>query len=224
MKTAPKFDAVAFISNIIAVILGIAITFSVQGIIDRHNERENIASALQLVKDELAGCRRDLADCADFLDKERNAAVYLQNNLEHLKDCPRDSVSSHGNVYIMEMVLTLPDDALELLKSSSLFSLIDNNILSLEIIRAYDQCNAMLQVFNNHEAQKAETLKNIFIEIGIDKTFNEDGTISITEILKNKRSQYLTMLLMSGASSTMRSGLSDIDKAIESIENYLSKH
>jgi len=48
-----EIDTVGFFSNMLAVILGIVITFSIQGIINRHSQRENIRSALRLVEEEL---------------------------------------------------------------------------------------------------------------------------------------------------------------------------
>jgi len=221
MKTASRFDAVGFFSNILAVILGIAITFSLQGIIDRHNQKENILSALRIVGEELTGCRNDLAECAVFLDKERTAALYLSNNLSQLHSCPVDSVAEYGTVYISEMLLTLPDDALELLKSSSLFSAINDNELSLAIIRAYDQCNALRQIFNRHEEKKSATLQKIFIEKGVDKCVNPDGSISISELMNNNNGMYLTAQLLSSNAKALTEGIGDIDAAIKKINDYL---
>jgi len=223
MKPLSKFDAVGFFSNILAVILGIIITFSIQSIIDRNNEKENISSALRLVKEELTGCKKDLEGCADFLEMEGVATAYLNANLGQLHCCPADSVSQYGGIYITEMILTLPDDALELLKNSSVFSAINDNSLSLAIIRAYDQCNALLQVFNRHEEQKSETLKQIFLEKGIDRCYNSYGNISITELMNTKNGMYLTRQLLGQSVETFRAGLSDIDAAIAMIDDYLAR-
>lgn len=223
MKILPKFDTVGFLSNILAVILGIAITFFIQGIIDQHHEKKSVDSALQLVRDELINCRQDLSDCADFLDQEQHAAYYLQTNFKQLHSCPTDSVSTYGLIYISEMMLTLPNDALELLKTSSLFSAIDDNELSLRIIRAYDQCDALLQIFNRHEIQKTDLLKQILIEKGTKQTINSDGSFSITELMNTKQGNYLTMLQLSNTAKSIKTGLGDIDKAIAAIDQYLNQ-
>jgi len=222
MKIVSRFDVVGFFSNILAVILGIAITFSLQGIIDTRNQKENVMSALRIVGEELTGCRNDLADCAAFLDKERTAALYLSRNLSQLHSCPVDSVAEYGTLYISEMLLTLPDDALELLKSSSLFSAINDNDLSLAIIRAYDQCNALRQIFNRHEEKKSATLEKIFIEKGVDKCVNPDGSISISELMNNKNGMYLTSQLLSSSAKNLMTGIKDIDTAIKQIDDYLN--
>lgn len=223
MNPLSKFDAVGFISNILAVILGIVITFSIQSIVDRHAQKENISSALRLVAEELTDCRNDLSSCADYLEQERIAASYLDTNLSNLRSCPKDSVSQYGSFYISIMMLTLSDDALELLKTSSLFSSIDDNKLSLAIIRAYNQCDALCQLFNSHEQQKAETFKQIILEKGVDKCQNSDGSISITELMNTRNGKFLTIQLMSSSAEAMIVGISDIDSAIQMIDDYLNR-
>jgi len=223
MNPFKKFDAVGFFSNILAVILGIVITFSIQWIVDRKNEKENINSALQLVQKELAGCRQDLEKCAEFLDNERVATLYLQKNMDKLNSCPQDSVATYGSVYITELILTLPDDALELLKTSSIFSSINDNELSLAIIKAYDQCNMLKQIFNRHEELKAETLKRIFLEKGVDKCFTPNGTLSIYELMNTKSGSYLTSQLLAVSAGILEAGFEDLDNAVQAIEAYLSK-
>jgi len=162
-----------------------------------------------------------LSSCADFVEIERVAASYLKSNLNHLRACPADSVSQYGMAFISEMILTLPDDALELLKTSSLFPAIDNNELSLAIIGAYDQFNAMRLVFNRHEEQKSDILKQIFVEKGMEKCLYPDGSISISEVMNTKNGMYLSSQLLGGTADTFRAGFSDIDTAIKMIDKYL---
>jgi len=216
-----NFDLVAFISNILAVILGIVITFSIQGIIDRNEERKNVSSALALVRDELVTCRADLDQCAEFLDKEQKAAIYLENHADHLKICPKDSVSEYGIAILSPLILTLTDDALELLKTSSLFSEIEDNELSLKIIRAYDQCGALMQVFNRHENQKNSAIEKNYELNGVEAFTNPDGSISITEIVKSPLGANLLQMLRSQNGDYLRDNFNNIDAAVEGINQYL---
>lgn len=216
-----KFDYIGFFSNILAVILGIAITFYIQGIIDKKTTKDNIESALSLVRDELSSCRNDLSSSADFMDAERVAARYLQEHSKDLKSCPKDSVAIYGSTYISHMILTLPNDALELLHASSIFSSMNNNELSLLIIRAYDQCKALLQIFNMHEELKVEMYHKILDEKDLDKTINPDGSVSIMSLMDSKYGKQLTLYLQGGSAGNIRDGLADIDKAIDAIDAYL---
>jgi len=218
-----KFDTVGFFSNILAVILGIVITFSIQGIINQHQQAQNIKSALSLVQEELTSARQDLQSCVEYLNMESVATRYLDKNLAQLHSCPEDSVSLYGNYYVSEMILTLPDDALQLLKTSSLFSAIEDNTLSLAIIRAYDQCNVRRQIFNRHEQLKSDVIKQIFLEKGADKCTNPDGTLSISVLMNTNPGLFLTKQLSGNSAATLQEGFGDIDAAIAAIENYLAK-
>lgn len=217
-----KIDPVGFFSNMLAVILGIVVTFSIQGIIDKHKERENVKSALTLVKDELVSCRADLDSCAAFMDRERAAADYFFAYEGVLASCPADSVNVYGVALISELILTLPDDALELLKTSSLFSSIDDNELSLKIIRAYDQCNALTQVFNRHEQQKSTLINKVYEEKSLSSMIKNDGHFSMTEFLTTESSIHLISQLHNQNGDMLRVSLTDLDAAISAIDEYLA--
>ena len=49
-----KDKVIDFISDLMSVILGIVITFAIQGMIDRSHDRKEVASALDLVRTERA--------------------------------------------------------------------------------------------------------------------------------------------------------------------------
>ncbi len=221
MSCFKQFDLVGFISNILAVILGIVITFSIQGIIDSEKEKENVKSALTLVKEELMGCKSDLESCAYYLDRENYVANYFNDHSKNLKECPEDSLQLYWGLFSSEMILTLPDDALQLLKTSSLFSAIDDNSLSLKIIRAYDQCEALRQVFNRHESHKTEFSTSAYTQYGSESFKNEKGNFSISKFLSTTQGGNLKQLLMNQDGSLIRVGIKDLDDAITAIEEYL---
>jgi len=52
----------SFFSELIAVVLGIVITFAGQGMIDRAHDRKEVRSALQLVRTELISNRDDISE------------------------------------------------------------------------------------------------------------------------------------------------------------------
>ena len=56
-----KESVSSFLSNVLSVILGIVITFTVQGIINRTNEKREVRSALDLVRSELVTNAEDIA-------------------------------------------------------------------------------------------------------------------------------------------------------------------
>lgn len=146
----------SFFSELVAVILGIVITFAGQGAIDRAHSRKEVRSALQLVRTELISNRQDIADLRETLDQVQQSAQYLNDNPELLKNVHRldsatlNMVTYHQGMVYAEVSVTLPHDALELLKTSSIFQKIGDNTLSMKIIRAYDTCQNIVESIDRH--------------------------------------------------------------------------
>ena len=146
----------SFFSELVAVILGIVITFAGQGAIDRAHNRKEVRSALQLVRTELVSNRQDIADLRETLDQVQQSAQYLNDNPEllknvhHLDTATLNTVTFHQGMVYAEVSVTLPHDALELLKTSSIFQKIGDNTLSMKIIRAYDTCQNIVESIDRH--------------------------------------------------------------------------
>ena len=146
----------SFFSELVAVILGIVITFAGQGIIDRAHDRKEVRSALQLVRTELISNRQDISYLRDYLNQAQQSAQYLVDNPELLKHIDRldsatlKTVTDHQGMVLAEVSVSLPHDALELLKTSSIFQKIGDNALSLKIIRAYDCCQVIVESIDRH--------------------------------------------------------------------------
>ena len=148
---APLKDRIiGFLGRMLSVVLGIVITFTVQGIQDRKRDRRTVQSALELVRSELVSNREDIKVLADYFRQEKAAAKYLVQHQQDLAKCPKDSVNYHIGIINAEVSVALPHDALELLKMSSLFQKIGDNNLSMKIIRAYDSCQLMVENINRH--------------------------------------------------------------------------
>ena len=146
----------SFFSELVAVILGIVITFAGQGVIDRAHNRKEVRSALQLVRTELVSNRQDIAELRDVLEQVQQSAHYLNANPELLENVHRldsatlNKVTYHQGMVFAEVSVTLPHDALELLKTSSLFQKIGDNALSMKSIRAYDCCQVIVESIDRH--------------------------------------------------------------------------
>ena len=139
-----------FFSNLLAVILGIVITFAVQGMINRAQDRRDVRSALELVRSELATNLEDIGMLDEFLDETQASAQYLVAHEKDLAKCPEDSVLYHTGIVYSDVSVALSHDALELLKMSTLFPKIGDNNLSMNIIRAYDTCDLLVSNFTRY--------------------------------------------------------------------------
>ena len=73
-----KESVSSFLGNVLSVILGIAITFAIQGMIDRSRDRKDVRHALELVRMELASNREDIGLIRDYLYQERASAFFFQ--------------------------------------------------------------------------------------------------------------------------------------------------
>ncbi len=220
-KIFHKFDFVAFIANILAVILGIVITFSIQGVIDKRNEKENVRSALQLVENELKDCRDVLQYHIEKIGLESKAAGYILSHSDNLFDCPEDSLLYCYNEMVSLCYDTTTSDALDLLKTSSLFQAIGNNDLSVKILRAYNYCQSLRPILSEYLSIKIDIfnilIKNWVMEGGKDnKCYYLDklcgDTVGLT-FLARLRSHNLRIYTK---------GISVLDRTIDAIEEYLA--
>lgn len=152
----------SFFSELLAVILGIVITFAVQGRIDKAHDRKEVRKALELVRTELGNNRDDIAVLKEYLDQEYESARYLEKNavlvnqLAKLDSATAETVKYHLGIIDADVSIIFPHDALELLKMSSLFQKIGDNALSMKIIRAYDSCSTMTSSIDSHVKARDE--------------------------------------------------------------------
>lgn len=145
-----------FLNKLLPVVTGIAITFTLQGIVNRSHERKSVRSAMELVRTELNSNLEDINHLSDFLRQEVISAQYLSDHQKDLAACPADIVKYHQGQVNAYVSLALSQNALELLKMSSLFPKVGDNDLSMEIIRAYDACELLQTDINRHYSKSGD--------------------------------------------------------------------
>ena len=149
-----------FLNRLLPVVTGIAITFMVQGYVNRKHDHKSVLSALELVRAELSSNQNDIEHLSDYLDELRSSAKYLAEHKDNLKACPADIVRYHQGIVRADVFVVLSHDALELLKMSSLFQKIGDNSLSMKIICAYDSCELLVddvrRFFETRDAQPGD--------------------------------------------------------------------
>ena len=145
-----------FVNKLLPVVTGIAITFTLQGIVNRSHERKSVRSAMELVRTELNSNLQDISHLNDFLRQEVVSAKYLSDHQHDLSSCPADIVKYHKGQVNAYVSLALSQNALELLKMSSLFPKVGDNDLSMEIIRAYDACELLQTDINRHYSKSGD--------------------------------------------------------------------
>ena len=209
-----------FLSNLLSVVLGIAITFAVQAIIDRSQTKKDIRAALELVRTELGTNIDDIGVMTDYLNQERAAARYFIDHRQTLDSCPAASVSHHSGILFADASISISSDALELLKNSSLFPKIGDQSLSMKIIRAYDTSQSIAAVLNQHVIDR----NNHFEATINEKTaalYASDGFISIRDYIKTDYGYYALSRITSLADIEAYADITDIEDAIAAISTYL---
>ena len=144
-----------FLNRLLPVVTGIAITFTVQGIVNRAHDRKSVKSAMELVRTELKSNLDDIDHLTDFMKQEVISAQYLSDHQHDLDSCPEDIVKYHKGQVNAYVSLALSQNALELLKMSSLFPKVGDNDLSMEIIRAYDACELLQADINRYYSSRS---------------------------------------------------------------------
>lgn len=214
-----KESAKTFLLDVSSVILGIAITFSVQGIIDRTQEKQDIRAALDLVRSELKTNIADVSDMADYLYSERTAAQYLLEHRKNLKACPDSLVKEYSGIIFANASITLCDDALELLKMSSLFQKIGDNDLSLKIVRAYDTSSIIASSINHHIQERNDLFAGAVNEKSFQR-MTSGGSIDIWRYIKTPYGEYTIRWLTSQGDISTITDVSDLQTAIDAIDTY----
>ena len=213
-----KENALHFFLDVLSVILGIVITFAIQGLIDRSRDRKNIHSAMELVRTELATNIEDIQIMHDYLLEANRSAQYFLQHSEELDTCPEDSIEYHGSVLLAEASLTTSSDALELLKSSSLFQKIGDNNLSMKIIRAYDCCSSIVSGLNRHLENRNRQFEESINGETVGIFARKDG-VPFREYLKTDYGIYTIRWIASQTGQF--TDTSEIQEAIDAIEEYL---
>ena len=218
-----RIDWNSFISNLIAVVLGIFITFGIQGIIDSREEKANVLSALELVKEELVTNRDNLNEVIGLMGAEKKAAEFILANKGGLARCDADTLLANHTVLCSEFFMTVTEDALELMKSSSLFQKMNDNSLALSIIKAYDFLDANSQSFNTHEKYKINLCEAANTDDVKKAALVSSGPAYIEKFYSSAEAGYFIQAVIEMADNPFISNsLSEIDATISSIDSIIA--
>ena len=217
-------DWFGYLMNFVAVCLGIVITFAGQGLINKRAERNEVRSSLTLVRNEL----QDNLSYIDFSDSVlclfAETAQFLIRYEGHYEDAPVDSMYKYCNVPLSSYKITHSEEALELLKNSSLFTKITDLDLSLQIIHTYGQIEDEMKVVSFYHERKDKYLEDALTGKVKDVLSNDNVTAvqlwsAITDTQEGKQFlRELYRLQLAHDSSPVRE---TIASTIASIDDYI---
>lgn len=153
---AKEYKLGDFVRNLIAVVLGIIITFVGSDWISERNTQKEVEKSIQLVKSELILNRETLKEMGSRVVFEQNAARYLFEYKNKKDEISQDSVKQYLPVIFQWSKYTFINDAMEMLKTSSLIQKIKNKELSLQIIKAYGTIKTAESSFEMYKEYKKQ--------------------------------------------------------------------
>lgn len=145
-----------FFRNFIAVMLGIIITFAGSDWITERNTQKELEKSLQLVKSELLLNKETIQEMGNRVAWEQKAARYLFKYKNKMNEISQDSVNQYLPLLFQWSKFTFTNDAIEMLKTSSLIQKIRNKELALQIIKAYGTIKATESSFEMYAHYKSQ--------------------------------------------------------------------
>ena len=124
-----------FICNFTAVVLGILLTFAGSNLIEEHKKQKELKDALLLVKNEMLLNRGYMTQMMEREEFEKQGASYLLQHKENIAKAAPDSLEKYGNLPFQTQTFIYINDAMEMLKTSSLMSAIRDKELATQIIK-----------------------------------------------------------------------------------------
>ncbi|MCR4864360.1 MAG: hypothetical protein K5850_04280 [Bacteroidales bacterium] len=207
----------------ISIILGVFITFWIQDLIDQAHDREEVRSALWLVRTELTNNLEDINILNEYLNQENASAKYFLRHRNDIDNCPADSIAYHSGMILAAVNATVSNDALEFLQSSSLFPKIGNSLLSMKIIRAYDSSQLTVDIANKHIEDRNERFEDFINENNVNQIASQ-GAINIPAFIKTDYGLYSMMWITNQVVTDQTGDISDIKEALTAIDDYLRRH
>ena len=207
----------------ISIILGVFITFWIQDLIDQAHDREEVRSALWLVRTELTNNLEDINILNEYLNQENASAKYFLRHRNDIDSCPADSIAYHSGMILAAVNATVSNDALEFLQSSSLFPKIGNSLLSMKIICAYDSSQLTVDIANKHIEDRNERFEDFINENNVNQIASQ-GAINIPAFIKTDYGLYSMMWITNQVVTDQTGDISDIKEALTAIDDYLRRH
>lgn len=128
-----------YVLQLSVVIVGVLVTFIVSDAVSERAKAKEVAKAMEIVKSELEQNNKNLIDITERISFEQNAGRYVLRYEKQLGNAAVDSLQLYLKVPFHIRSLEFTNDALEMLKASSLIQQVRDKELILQIMRAYNR-------------------------------------------------------------------------------------
>lgn len=173
-KTIKSWKIGDYIRQLSVVILGIIVTFAGSNAITQYVESKEITRTLQLVKDELALNKENVRKINARIELEQKACTYILEHRRCLEHASQDTLEIYRNIPMQTRSFRYTKDAIELLKTSSLFQKVEPKTLVLEIIKAYSDLEMVAVNVRGYYDLKSEDIGGLRNKFDVyDKELSE---------------------------------------------------
>lgn len=217
-----------FAMNFFSVFLGIVLTFGGEAIIDEYREDKEVCEALRLVSNELKDNVQQYDAYIENMQFENRAAIFLMQYYDNYDACDVDTLYKYCNAPLTKFSFDSSEEALELLKTSSLFQKIEDKDLALNIIRVYTLVRSVKESVEFYGEKKVKL---------IDKAMNEEATklfarnnFTAQEMWTALTSsdngrQFVHEVQISTSSALSQEGIKEfLEEVIKQIEEYITEN
>ncbi len=153
-----KVDVLSFISNFVAIVLGIVITFIGQNYIESDSTKKQVNNALFQIKNELKQNKQVIERIRDVENFEQKAFQYVYKHKSDIATADSDTLLSLGRFMYTASSSSSTVDAFEMLKLSGLTTQIEDKDLLVKIIKTYKDISIAMDMFNGYMLKKQELM------------------------------------------------------------------
>ena len=141
---------------------GVIVTFWGSALITQHARQQEVRSTMQLVTKELQYNREALQGIKMLTNQDIHMSLLLIENNLVLSGIPADTLYTYKKFFSNLTNFHYRNDALEVLKGSSLMQYISDKQLLQNILQVYYRLENMQKNINNYYSLKEKTLQDLF--------------------------------------------------------------
>lgn len=171
-----------FICNFTAVVLGILLTFAGADWIEERKTENEVKKALSLVKNEMLINREYIKEMMKDEVFQQRGALYLLQYKDSLRKTSPDSLEKYCNFSLRQQGFLYTNDAMEMLKTSSLMPAIKDKKLATQIIKTYKEINTAFIAFDDFTDTKIAYLGKIIEQAEVQEFLDKNENYSPAEL------------------------------------------
>ena len=159
MKNSIK-STVKYIRELSVVVIGIAITFTLNNWINNNNEKRDIVQYLNAVKSELENNLKIVEKNHEFYTETTEFGRLLSN---YINDSISKSSKKYNHIISNLFIVNYKTSALEMLKTSGTMRLIKNKALLNLILESYESIENAKQMSDLYMMKKMDELYDVVL-------------------------------------------------------------